>query len=100
DHPIMKGVQATWSVKDEWFHMNRDIAAQPGFQIISRLATERVGTNDMADNRPVVWIKDVGTNGGRMFYTIRGHAPSVYHESDFRQLVLNGILWATHRFEK
>src|SRR6185436_16741659 len=57
DHPIMKGVQATWSVKDEWFHMNRDIAAQPGFQIISRLATERVGTNDMADNRPVVWIK-------------------------------------------
>ena len=35
-----------------------------------------------------------------MFYTIRGHAPAVYHEPDFRLLMLNGILWATHRLEK
>jgi type 1 glutamine amidotransferase len=34
-----------------------------------------------------------------MFYTSRGHAPAVYNEVEFRQLVLNGILWATHRLE-
>jgi len=93
DHPVMKNVPPTWSVRDEWFRMNRDIGAQPGFQIVSRLSTS-------TDNRPVVWIKDFGANAGRMFYTIRGHAPPVYYEPEFRQLVLNGILWATHRLEK
>jgi type 1 glutamine amidotransferase len=92
DHPVMRGVPPTWSVKDEWFRMNRDIGAQPGFQILSRLATS-------TDNRPVVWIKDFGTNSGRMFYTTRGHAPAVYGEPEFQRLVLNGILWATHRLE-
>jgi len=93
-HPIMRNVPATWSVHDEWFRMNRDIGAQPGFQILARLATS-------SDNRPVVWIKELGANmTGRMFYTIRGHAPAVYWEPEFRQLALNGILWATHRLEK
>jgi type 1 glutamine amidotransferase len=91
DHPVMRKVPAAWSVRDEWFRMNRDIGAQPGFQIVSRLAS---------DNRPVVWIKDFGADGGRMFYTIRGHAPAVYSEPEFRLLVLNGILWATHRLEQ
>ena len=92
EHPVMRDVPPTWSVRDEWFRMNRDIGEQPGFQIVARLT---------ADNRPVVWIKEFGaSNGGRMFYTIRGHAPAVYHEAKFRQLVLNGILWATHRLEQ
>ena len=91
DHPIMRGVPPTWSVRDEWFRMHRDIGEQPGFQIVARLA---------ADNRPVTWIKELGAgNAGRMFYTIRGHAPAVYHEPEFRLLILNGILWATHRLE-
>jgi type 1 glutamine amidotransferase len=92
EHPVMRGVPPTWSVRDEWFRMNRDIGEQPGFQIVARLAT---------DNRPVTWIKELGaSNAGRMFYTIRGHAPAVYHEAEFRQLVLNGILWATRRLEQ
>jgi type 1 glutamine amidotransferase len=91
EHPVMRGVPPTWSVRDEWFRMNRDIGEPPGFQIVARLA---------ADNSPVVWLKELGANStGRMFYTIRGHAPAVYREAEFRQLVLNGILWATHRLE-
>jgi len=86
-HPVMKGVPATWSAQDEWYYMNRDVGAQPGFQIIERLAS---------DNRPVTWVKEFGM--GRMFYTIRGHNMDRYDkEPAFRQLVLNGILWATHR---
>jgi type 1 glutamine amidotransferase len=92
-HPVMRNVPATWSVHDEWFRMNRDIGAQPGFEILARLATS-------TDSRPVVWIKDFGASSARMFYTSRGHAPAVYGEAEFRQLVLNGILWATHRLEK
>lgn len=91
EHPVMRGVPPSWSVRDEWFRMNRDIGEQSGFQVLARLA---------ADSRPVVWVKELGANKtGRAFYTIRGHAPSVYHEAEFRQLVLNGILWATRRLE-
>jgi uncharacterized protein len=90
NHPVLKGLKATWSAQDEWYYMNRDVSAQPGFQILGRLAS---------DNRPVIWIKELGTNG-RAFYTIRGHNKSVYEEPDFRKLVLNGILWATHRLEQ
>lgn len=89
-HPVMKGMPATWSTSDEWYIMNRDVSAQPGFQIVQRLA---------ADNRPVAWFKELGT-GGRSFYTIRGHNKKVYAEADFRKQVLNGILWATHRLNQ
>lgn len=86
-HPVMKGINANWNTQDEWYYMNRDVSAQPGFTILARLAS---------DNRPAVWVKELGT-GGRSFYTIRGHGKSAYEEPDFRKLVLNGILWATHR---
>lgn len=89
DHPVMRNVPPTWSTQDEWYYMNRDIGAQPGFQILARLG----------DNRPVVWVKEVGK--GRSFYTIRGHNRDRFDkEPAYRQLVLNGILWATHRLEQ
>jgi type 1 glutamine amidotransferase len=89
-HPVMKGMPAAWSTSDEWYIMNRDVSAQPGFQIMQRLAS---------DNRAVAWAKELGT-GGRSFYTIRGHNKKVYKEADFRKQVLNGILWATHRLNQ
>jgi type 1 glutamine amidotransferase len=32
-----------------------------------------------------------------MFYTARGHEPSVFSEAPFRTVVKNGILWTTKR---
>jgi type 1 glutamine amidotransferase len=91
DHPVVRGVPPMWSTQDEWYTMTRDIRALPGFQVLASLA---------ADQRPVVWTKELGDDGmGRMFYTVRGHSPSVYQEPDFKKLVLNGILWATHRLD-
>jgi type 1 glutamine amidotransferase len=91
DHPVVRDVQATWSTQDEWYYLSTDIASLPLFQVLSKLTI---------DQRPVVWIKEFGANDtGRMFYTIRGHNVTVYDEPDFKKLVLNGILWATHRLE-
>ncbi len=88
-HPVMRGVAPTWNTQDEWFYMSRDVTLLPDFEVLARLAT---------DQRPVVWIKQLGTgNNGRMFYTVRGHNKTVYQEPDFGKLVLNGVLWATHR---
>jgi type 1 glutamine amidotransferase len=36
-----------------------------------------------------------------MFYTVRGHNKDRFDkEPAFRTLMLNGILWATHRLEQ
>jgi type 1 glutamine amidotransferase len=91
-HPALAGLQATYSTSDEWYKMNRDVSAQPGFLILQRLAS---------DNRPITWAKEIanpnGGTGGRMFNTVRGHNKKVYQESEFRKTVLQGILWATRR---
>lgn len=88
-HAVMRGVPPTWATQDEWYYMNRDVGTQPGFQILARLAS---------DQRPVVWVRELAA-GARTFYTIRGHHESVYAEPEFRRLVLNGVLWATHRLD-
>jgi type 1 glutamine amidotransferase len=88
---VVRGVSAVWATQDEWYYMNTDINALPDFQVLSKLAV---------DGRPVVWIKQLGASkNGRMFYTIRGHNQTVYAEPDFKRLLLNGILWATHRLD-
>jgi type 1 glutamine amidotransferase len=86
DHPVLAGLSATFSTADEWYKMNRDIGAQPGFKILQRLG---------ADQRPLTWVKEVGT--GRMFYTVRGHNKARFKEEPFRTLVKNGIYWAMKR---
>jgi len=90
--PVLAGLKTTYPTQDEWYKMNRDVSAQPGFTILQRLA---------ADNRPLTWTKEVanpaGGMGGRMFYTVRGHNQSVFKETEFRKLVLQGIQWATRR---
>jgi uncharacterized protein len=85
-HPVLAGLSGNYSTKDEWYKMNRDPGSQPGFKVLQRLA---------ADSRPLTWVKDVGA--GRMFYTARGHDPSVFSEAPFRAVVRNGILWTTKR---
>jgi len=85
-HPVLKGLSTSYSTQDEWYYMNRDVSAQPGFKILQRLAK---------DNRAVSWVKEIGM--GRMFYTIRGHNKSVYAEKEFKTLVQNGIMWTTKR---
>jgi type 1 glutamine amidotransferase len=87
-HPVLKGLSGSYSTNDEWYKMNRDPGSQPGFKILQRLAS---------DSRPLTWVKDVGA--GRMFYTARGHEPSVFAEAPFRAVVKNGILWTTKRVD-
>src|SRR5260221_632083 len=67
DHPILKGLATPWNTQDEWYVMNRDIEAVPGFKILAKVTT--VGTNNYpnATLRPAVWIKE-NAKGGRAFY--------------------------------
>jgi type 1 glutamine amidotransferase len=101
-HPVMKGLSTPYATQDEWFSMKVDIRNLPGFQVLAKLAT---------GGRPVVWTKELcplptagvcpaSATNGRAFYTVRGHNKTVYKETEFRKLVLNGVLWATHRLNQ
>jgi type 1 glutamine amidotransferase len=102
-HPVMRGLPSPLSTQDEWYFMNRQISAQPGFQILATLSgVPPVQGESASDIRPIVWVKQfpVATDPtleGRAFYTCRGHNIVRFGEPDFRQLVHQGILWATHR---
>jgi type 1 glutamine amidotransferase len=95
-HPILKGIPSPWNCTDEWYKMSKDITAVPGFTVLGKVTVP--GSTVDPSARPAVWIRDPPT-GGRSFYTIRGHNIKVYAEPAFRQLMFQGILWATHRLK-
>jgi len=96
DHPILKGLTSPWNTSDEWYVMNRDIEAVPGFKILAKVTVSNSSQPNGSQPRPAIWITE-NAKGGRAFYTIRGHNQKVYAEPEFRQLMLRGILWAVHR---
>jgi type 1 glutamine amidotransferase len=94
NHPILKGLTNPWNTSDEWYVMNRNIEAVPGFKILAKVTVSNSGIDKTP--RPAIWITETA-KGARSFYTIRGHNQKVYAEQEFRDLMLRGILWATHR---
>ena len=49
NHPILKGLPSPWSTSDEWYVMNRNIEAVPGFKILAKVTvTQFVERNDAA----------------------------------------------------
>ena len=94
NHPILKGLTSPWNANEEWYIMNRNIEAVPGFQILAKVTVSTSGLNK--NPRPAIWVRE-NPKGGRAFYTIRGHSGSAYSEPQFRALMLRGILWAAHR---
>jgi type 1 glutamine amidotransferase len=96
DHPILKGLPSPWNTSDEWYIMNRNIEAVPGFNILAKVTVSNSSKPNGAQPRPAVWTTE-NDKGGRGFYTIRGHNQKVYAEDEFRQLMLRGVLWAAHR---
>jgi type 1 glutamine amidotransferase len=95
DHPIVRGLTSPWFTTDEWYKMDRDPAVL-GFQILGMVTVPGSALGTSA--RPCVWIHDL-PGGGRTFVTIRGHNRTVFNETEFRELMLRGILWAVHRLK-
>ena len=96
DHPILRGIPNPWNVSDEWYVENRNIEQVPGFKVLAKATISNSQLTTAP--RPAIWINENSNMmGGRSFYTIRGHNQKVFAEPAFRQLMLQGILWAVHR---
>lgn len=85
-HPILEGMpEGPWQTTS-WLYLNAPVA--PSARV---LMMGSVG-NDQAAH-PVTWT-NTGKHGNRVFYTSLGHQDD-FNDPRFRQLLLNGILWAT-----
>jgi type 1 glutamine amidotransferase len=104
-HPVMRGLAASSMVQDEWYRENRSIAMQPGFRVLENVSgLPPLSGEQPGAARPMVWVRQFPvatdpTREGRMFYTARGHAIARYEDAPYRQLIHQGILWATHRLD-
>jgi putative membrane-bound dehydrogenase-like protein len=50
-----------------------------------------------AKAEPYTWTREVGPNGGRVFYTALGHDERTWGEMGFLRLIENGIRWTAKR---
>jgi type 1 glutamine amidotransferase len=84
NHPILKGISSTpWKSNGCVYKVAPII--DPKAKIILTGSTPNV-------KEPSAWTR-VSDYGGKVFYTALGY-PTDFGESQFRQLLVNGILWA------
>lgn len=87
-HPIMKGVDTTWELNDEFYHLQK--CAEDDKLVLMRGRSP--GEAEDAPTRPVAWEKNYGE--GRVFYTILGHGRETHEDARFHRLIANAVVWA------
>jgi hypothetical protein len=77
----MAGVEEEFIVTDEQYILNYD----PRVHVLANALWK-------GDTMPVAWTKDHGE--GRVFYQALGHDPQACEHPAFRQMLVQGVLWA------
>lgn len=88
-HPSTKHLPDAWNCTDEWYNF-RDI--QPDINVLAELDESSYQGGENGSYHPISWYHEF--EGGRAFYTGRGHTDESYSEPMFRQHILGGIRYA------
>ena len=86
-HIIMKGLQPFETTDETYVHKNLG-------DDLTLLMTRKEGER----NEPWTWIRNEGE--GRVFYTAYGHDQRTWEQTEFLQLVENGIFWSVSETAK
>jgi putative membrane-bound dehydrogenase-like protein len=81
EHPVMQGIKEfeTWDETYVHSQLNEDMT----------ILMERVE----GDHRePWTWVREQGD--GRVFYTAYGHDERTWNQTQFHELIANGVMWA------
>jgi cytochrome c len=90
-HPASAGLPDPWvGFTEEWYNFTTD--PRPTVHTLARLDDNYQGNPNPMGDHPVLWCKEF--DGGRSFYTARGHWKSAFSEPAMRSSLLGGILWA------
>jgi uncharacterized protein len=87
DHAIMRGVPATFSIRDELYRFEKDPAGSP----IQVLATGKDDTTGAV--YPVVWT--VRNGGGRIVVHTLGHDGEAHNHPAYQTIVQNSLRWVS-----
>ena len=92
EHPIMKGVPATFSVEDELYYLNAEADKVPqGTSAIEVLAETSPSVKFMKPH-PAVWTTTHPT--ARIVGITLGHDQRVHDLEAFKTLLVNAVTWA------
>ena len=92
DHPVMKGVPASFEVEDELYYMNAEAdKIPPGTASIEVLA-ETSPSVRFKQPHPAVWITRHAT--ARIVGITLGHDERVHDHQAFKTLLANAVKWA------
>jgi len=84
-HPIVSGLPKEDFAVGSWLYKHRPLASTTTLLMMGRV-------DDHRPFEPVAWTNST-PNGGRVFYTMLGHAKD-FEMPEFRRLLANGIRWA------
>lgn len=106
DHPSMtvfeeKNIKR-WTVVDEWYAHKAN--PRPHVNVLMTLDEKTVKKkgknperNFMGGDHPMAWYNEF--DGGRSFYTNRGHTPESFDDPELREHLRGGIEWAAGRIK-
>ncbi|MDC2890782.1 ThuA domain-containing protein [Psychrosphaera algicola] len=107
EHPVMKGIPASWMAFDEWYSFDgvpqsyglTPLAGVDESTYVAVLNIDefpakgdlRMGSKP--EQHPIIWSKCIGK--GRAVYSALGHHDRVYDDKIYSQLLDNAFTWVT-----
>jgi glucose/arabinose dehydrogenase/type 1 glutamine amidotransferase len=92
-HPATAHLPQTWTRTDELY--NYQTNPRRTARVLATLDESSYSGGSMGADHPIVWCKTI--DNGRSFYTGFGHTQETYADSNFRNQLLGGILYAAKR---
>ena len=92
NHPVMKGVAASFTTKDEWYLYDK--SPRPTVHVLASIDESTYDPpklKKMGDH-PVIWTND--RYKARNLYIAMGHFPELFRDDNYTALVRNAIFWA------
>ena len=95
-HPVMKGVPASFIVKKEEFY-TYDKSPRPKVHVIASVDENTYSPNSaikMSDH-PVIWTNEHVK--ARNVYIFMGHSPVLFEDDAYKKIFTNAIFWAAEK---
>jgi len=92
-HPVMKGIRASFLVKKEEFY-TYDKSPRPNVHVLASVdeSTYKPDTDIKMGDHPVVWTNE--HYKARNVYIFMGHSPILFDDPVYKRLFTNAIFWA------
>jgi type 1 glutamine amidotransferase len=91
-HPATAHLPAEWRLTDEWYDF--DASPRGAVRVLASADESSYEGGGMGADHPLVWCREGGAAGGRVFYTALGHTAAIWSDPVFRAHVAGGVAWA------